>query len=228
MSGDHVERLATFLKAWDDGDLPETIAATADASRDGERPGMYRRKLARSDLRAALVELKQLRERAETAERELARQRKASRDVAVQCMQAMERATTAERELAEMRRADDENIGTEKRPLTKRELRNIGMAVVGPLKYVPERWGHETVVKLYWALMQQKGEAMQARRELAELRERIGEAKVEYGYRYRGGSSVDPDETGYDDEATARRIAAHGDTIMRRYRTDWQVMPDGD
>ena len=55
------------------------------------------------------------------------------------------RAETAERELAEMRAADDEDIGTEKRPLTKRELRDIGMAVVGPLKHAPERWDHGAV-----------------------------------------------------------------------------------
>lgn len=65
---------------------------------------------------------------------------------------ATTRAETAERELAEVRALDDENVGSEHRPLTKRELRNIGMAVVGPLKYVPDRWDHETVVKLYWAL----------------------------------------------------------------------------
>lgn len=57
-------------------------------------------------------------------------------------------------ELAERHAADNENIGIETRPLTKRELRDIGMAVVGPLKYLPERWDHETVARLYWALMQ--------------------------------------------------------------------------
>lgn len=94
-------------------------------------------------------------------------------------------------ELAELHAADNENIGTETRPLTKRELRDIGMAVVGPLKYVPERWDHETVVKLYWALMQQRGEAIMARRELAELHGRIGEESAQWGVRI---YDDDPDE----------------------------------
>lgn len=52
----------------------------------------------------------ELTQRAETAKRELARQREGSRDVAKRCMDAMERATTAERELAELR----ERIGEER------------------------------------------------------------------------------------------------------------------
>lgn len=68
MSGDHLERLEAYLDARDAADETETIDAIADESRDGERPGMYRRKLTRTDLRAAVDELKQLR-----AEREALR-----------------------------------------------------------------------------------------------------------------------------------------------------------
>jgi hypothetical protein len=49
------EALATFCDAWEAGGLPETIAATADAARDGEAPGMRRRKLTVTRLRAVLA-----------------------------------------------------------------------------------------------------------------------------------------------------------------------------
>jgi hypothetical protein len=66
-------------------------------------------------------------------------------------------------------------------------------------------------------------EAADLQAQLAE----IGETRQEYGYRYSSHSTGDgdPDETGYDDEATARRIAKHGDTIMRRRVGDWEVVP---
>jgi hypothetical protein len=47
--------LAMFCDAWEAGGLPETIAATADAARDGEAPGMRRRKLTVTQLRAVLA-----------------------------------------------------------------------------------------------------------------------------------------------------------------------------
>jgi hypothetical protein len=64
-------------------------------------------------------------------------------------------------------------------------------------------------------------ELKQARAQLAE----IGEKHEEFGYRYSNGDG-DPDETGYDDEATARRIAMDDDTIMRRRVGDWEVVPN--
>lgn len=60
MSGDEAREaadvLATFCDAWEASGLSETIAATADAARDGEAPGMRRRKLKLSTLRAVLAE----------------------------------------------------------------------------------------------------------------------------------------------------------------------------
>ena len=54
------DALATFLAAWEAAGLSETIAATAAAARDGERPGTYRRKLTATTLRAVLDRLRQL------------------------------------------------------------------------------------------------------------------------------------------------------------------------
>jgi hypothetical protein len=49
------EALATFCNAWEAGGLSETIAVTADAAHDGEAPGMRRRKLTLTQLRAVLA-----------------------------------------------------------------------------------------------------------------------------------------------------------------------------
>lgn len=68
---------------------------TAEWEQRGD--GRPRRRLYRPSTPSAAIE------RAETAERELARQRNVNRDLAKQCMRAMERATNAERELAELR-----------------------------------------------------------------------------------------------------------------------------
>jgi len=53
----------------------------------------------------------------------------------------------------------------------------------------------------------------------------VGETRLEFGYRF-PGTDGDPDVQGYDDEATARRIANHGDTVMCRRVGDWEALPD--
>lgn len=171
-TSDHLERLRECL----DAHRPDPERKSGDIIATLPNPeGRGWRHLTGDDLRAALDELEQLRAELDKCQAQLA-------ETSADGAQWQSRAETAERELAEMRAVDDENIGTEIRPLTKRELRDIGMAVVGPLKHVPERWDHETVARLYWALMQQRGEAIMARRELAELRERIGETPGLGGY----------------------------------------------
>lgn len=63
-----------------------------------------------------------------------------------------------------------------------------------------------------------------AERELAELRATL---RPEYGLRYPINKTGEPDEqlASASDEETARLLAAHGDTIMQRYRTGWEEVP---
>lgn len=67
--------------------------------------------------------------------------------------------------------------------------------------------------------------AVAAEAELAELRATL---RPEYGLRYPSNSTGEPDEQlgSASDEETARLLAAHGDTIMRRLRTDWEEAAD--
>lgn len=124
----------------------------------GRTPYSDHEEEARAMLAGALpLHERQLRERAETAEHDLVRQRDANRDLAKQAMRDMERATKAERALAELRST----------------------------------------------------------------------LRPEYGLRYPSNKTGEPDEhlRSASDEETARLLAAHGDTIMRRYRNGWEEVP---
>lgn len=66
-----------------------------------------------------------------------------------------------------------------------------------------------------------------AERELAEMRERIGNLREEWGYRW-GNGDLEQRAEGYDTEADARIGAHHSDTIMRRHVTDWEDVPAKD
>jgi len=84
---------------------------------------------------------------------------------------------------------------------------------------IEERKAQTVVYRALAEEHQKRGDKLAAR--LVEA----GETRLEFGYRF-PGTDGDPDVQGYDDEATARRLANHGDTVMRRHVGDWGVLPN--
>ncbi len=90
-----------------------------------------------------------------------------------------DRANEAEAEVARLREADEQNVGSDRLPMTKRELKALGYELAKPINFDRSQlsWDRAAVKKLYWALQHARGVAMIAERDRDQAREEL--ARVE-------------------------------------------------
>lgn len=84
-------------------------------------------------------------------------------------------------ELERLRRDDEQNVGSDRLPMTKRELKALGYELAKPINLDRSQlsWDRAEVKKLYWALQQARGVAMIAEKKAERLESELGRMRAQ-------------------------------------------------
>jgi len=84
-------------------------------------------------------------------------------------------------ELERLRRDDEQNVGSDRLPMTKRELKALGYELAKPINLDRSQlsWDRAEVKRLYWALQQARGVAMIAEKKAERLESELEQARAQ-------------------------------------------------